>query len=150
MSDYEPQAEPAPPGARDGHEPSEVGIRGIFVFGAALIGLIVVVMLVLASIMRGFIAAEKADGTTTKQLVRESPGDFPAPRLQRSTTFDMVEFRKREEAALSGYGWEDRRAGIARIPIERAMEILARNGLPKPKPSATEAKPTASEPGEKE
>ncbi len=26
---------------------------------------------------------------------------------------------------LSGYGWADRRAGIARIPVERAMEILA-------------------------
>jgi len=29
---------------------------------------------------------------------------------------------------LSAYGWVDREAGRARIPIERAMELLARDG----------------------
>jgi hypothetical protein len=153
MNDHTPQ-QPADAPGRPGHEPSEVRIRGIFIFGAALIALIAVAMLVLAGMMRGFSAEEKADGTTTKELVQNRPGDFPAPNLQRHTTYDMVEFRKKEDAALSSYGWEDRRAGIAQIPIDRAIDILARDGLPRPKPpekpAAPEPKPAATEPGEKE
>lgn len=134
MSHEEPQGDVRPADIAAGHEPSEVGIGRIFVFGAALISLTAVAMLLLAGLMRGFSAEEKKDGTTTADLVKEEPGDFPAPRLQRNTTYDMVEFRKQEEAALSSYGWEDAKAGIARIPIDRAMDLLIKNGLPKPKP----------------
>jgi DNA-binding GntR family transcriptional regulator len=35
-----------------------------------------------------------------------------------------------ETAILHSYGWVDRDAGIVRIPIERAIEILAERGLP--------------------
>ena len=54
----------------------------------------------------------------------------PAPRLQASPTRDMQEMRrtgKRQAAEL----WLDRQsAGIARIPIDQAMELLATHGLP--------------------
>lgn len=33
----------------------------------------------------------------------------------------------RQEKSLSTYGWVDKRAGIARIPIERAMQLLTEN-----------------------
>ena len=134
MSHEDPQGDVRPPDGPAGHEPSEVGIRGIFLFGAALSALTVVVMIGLAGLMRGFSAEEKKDGTTTADLVKEEAGDFPTPRLQRNTTYDMVEFRKQEEAALASYGWEDPKAGIARIPIDRAMDLLVKNGLPRPKP----------------
>jgi hypothetical protein len=38
--------------------------------------------------------------------------------------------RSEERAALSEYRWIDRERGVARIPIERAMEIVAESGLP--------------------
>jgi hypothetical protein len=31
---------------------------------------------------------------------------------------------------LEGYGWVDREAGVVRLPIERAMELLLERGLP--------------------
>jgi hypothetical protein len=31
---------------------------------------------------------------------------------------------------LEGYGWVDREAGVVRVPIERAMELLLERGLP--------------------
>ena len=37
----------------------------------------------------------------------------------------------RADAASTAYGWVDRKAGIAHIPVERAMDILAKTGLPK-------------------
>jgi hypothetical protein len=30
---------------------------------------------------------------------------------------------------LNGYGWVDRQAGVAHIPIDRAIEIVGRSGL---------------------
>lgn len=160
MNDATPQRDTDPADAVVGHEPSEVGIRRIFVFGGALAALTVVVLTVLGGVMRTFAAREKADGTTTRDLVAERPGDFPAPRLQTNTTFDMVEFRRQEDAALNSYGWVDPGAGVAQIPIDRAIDLLARNGLPRPKPqekpAAPETKPAppanrpGTEPGKKD
>ena len=44
---------------------------------------------------------------------------------------EMVELKKEEQTHVYSYGWVDQKAGIAHIPVDRAMEILARNGLPK-------------------
>jgi hypothetical protein len=46
-----------------------------------------------------------------------------------------------ENAALATYGWVDRDAGIVRIPIERAMELLVLRGLPPSKPLAVSTPP---------
>ncbi len=35
-----------------------------------------------------------------------------------------------QEKVLSSYGWVDQKAGIARIPIARAIDIVAAQGLP--------------------
>lgn len=40
----------------------------------------------------------------------------------------FAERRRRQEERLQGYGWVDRQKGIIHIPIERAMELVARAG----------------------
>lgn len=50
----------------------------------------------------------------------------PAPRLQPDPARDLAVLREREQRKLEGYGWVDRKAGFAQIPIERAMALLAR------------------------
>ena len=42
----------------------------------------------------------------------------------------MEVFAAREEGELTTYGWVNKTSGIVRIPIQRAMEILAQRGLP--------------------
>jgi len=63
-----------------------------------------------------------------------SPGEvtsiFPQPRLETNERLEINDFRLREEQALNTYGWVDQQAGIARIPIERAMQLIAQRGLP--------------------
>lgn len=66
----------------------------------------------------------------------------PEPRLQPHPTLDLAVERRRETATLDGYAWVDRRAGIARIPIARAMQILADKGAPPT--SASMPAPTTS------
>jgi len=54
----------------------------------------------------------------------------PAPRLQTAPLQDLTTLRARDAALLDGYGWVNREDGIVRIPVERAIEVLAARGLP--------------------
>ena len=38
--------------------------------------------------------------------------------------------RAAEDQILNSYGWVDRSKGIVRIPIDRAIDLLAKRGLP--------------------
>jgi len=61
------------------------------------------------------------------------PGDvtkFPAPRLETNEPAEINDFRIQEETKLHSYGWVDEQAGVVRIPIDRAMELVAQRGLP--------------------
>ncbi len=54
----------------------------------------------------------------------------PQPRLQVEPQTDLAQFRAQEDQILNGYGWIDQKAGKVRIPISRAMQLLAQRGLP--------------------
>lgn len=54
-------------------------------------------------------------------------GPRPQP-TPSSYTIQML--RPGEEQLLHSYGWIDQKAGIARIPVDRAIDIIAARGLP--------------------
>ena len=69
---------------------------------------------------------------------------FPEPALQKKPQADLKRFELEQRMSLSGYGWIDRSRGIARIPIEEAMRIIAARGdhaydPPEPPPTASNA-----------
>jgi hypothetical protein len=53
----------------------------------------------------------------------------PPPVLQTNPMTDLRSLRAREDSTLETYGWIDRKAGVIRIPIERAIELTAERGL---------------------
>ena len=56
---------------------------------------------------------------------------FPTPRLQTDDgNEDVAVLHAREDLLLDNYTWADQSKGKVRIPIERAMEIIAQHGLP--------------------
>jgi hypothetical protein len=66
-------------------------------------------------------------GRDYEKFLKES---FPAPQLETDERTQLNDIRLREEDTLSTYGWVDQKAGTVRIPIDRAMDILAQRGLP--------------------
>jgi hypothetical protein len=52
------------------------------------------------------------------------------PQLQVNSREDWTNFRKSQEDALHEYSWENRSTGTVRVPIEEAMELLVKKGLP--------------------
>jgi hypothetical protein len=76
-----------------------------------------------------------------------APRPFPAPELQTSPLSDLEKLQSAQLARIERYGWVDRSKGLLRIPIERAMEIVASKGAaalepleqaPSPQQSAAE------------
>ena len=63
--------------------------------------------------------------------VAELTQTFPTPRLQTDDgNQDVADLHAREDLLLDNYSWVDQSKGKVRIPIERAMELIAQRGLP--------------------
>ena len=58
------------------------------------------------------------------------------PVLQISPARDMAALRAKEDLLLRGTAWIDRDQGLARIPVETAMELLVKRAAPpSPRPA---------------
>ena len=112
-----------------GREERDVPLRPIVLSGmslAALAGLSLLAMWLLFD----YFAARRARLEVAPSPVFEARQLPPEPRLQVSPQQALQQMRAAETALLHSYGWVDRQGGIVRIPIERAIELLAERGLP--------------------
>ncbi len=57
--------------------------------------------------------------------VYEQLQTIPTPRLQVSDQADLGALLKKDEGVLNALGWVDEKAGIARIPIDDAIRLVA-------------------------
>jgi hypothetical protein len=57
-----------------------------------------------------------------------SPGQFPEPRLEARSGQDLGALLKAQRDQFQSYAWVDRGRGLVRIPVSRAMEIVAARG----------------------
>ncbi|HMP75976.1 MAG TPA: hypothetical protein PKE12_06750 [Kiritimatiellia bacterium] len=73
--------------------------------------------------------AERADQAVSA-FVREARVLPPEPRLQVDEPATWAVERARQRELVSHYAWVDQNSGRVRIPVERAMELLAERGLP--------------------
>lgn len=60
-----------------------------------------------------------------------TPEQFPSPRLEKDYDEEINQVLPEQKALTENYAWVDEKAGIARIPVDRAIDILAEKGLPK-------------------
>lgn len=130
VGDMQPQGT-IDPAHGPGHEPFEIKVRNILAFGIALAIVCLIVFFVISTVFMGnFVRDERRAQLAVPERLRDDRGQFPEPRLQASPPGDLTTMRKEDAAALDSYGWVDQKKGIARIPIDRAIDILATEGLP--------------------
>ena len=76
-----------------------------------------------------------------------APEQFPSPRVQTHQSEELQELLSAQRRQLTGYEWADQNKTLVRIPIERAMEIIAQRGgeayAPLVPPGPATADPTA-------
>jgi hypothetical protein len=117
---------------RVGHEERDIRLRPIIWAGVTLIVLAIVVQVGLWWLFDYFIERRThLEGPPVPTAPLVWPRQLPTgPRLQTDPHRDLQELLSAENAILQSYGWVDQGAGIVRIPISRAMELLAERGLP--------------------
>jgi hypothetical protein len=124
----QPAPDPAAPSAdslREGHElsdadPTVIGrwVLGLFVMIFAIIGLVAWMYATLYS-------GAKA------MPVKAIEGSFKyAPQAKSGIDKDWEIIAAETHRRMAGYGWTDRAHGRVHIPIEQAMALVARDGLP--------------------
>jgi hypothetical protein len=124
-------SEPAEHASR-GHEERDIRLRPIAWAGVALVVLAIVVHVGLGWLFGHFTERRtRLEGPPAPTAPLAWPRQLPTgPRLQTDPHRDLQQLRSAETAILQNYSWVDRESGIARIPINRAMELLAERGLP--------------------
>ncbi len=113
------------------YEPSSFRTDRILWFSGSLLIALVVAAAVAVALLGGV--------HPPRPVTAAPPTAVPAlapPLLQPAPAGDLRSYRSEKSAQLEGYAWADKDAGLARVPIERAMQILAAQGASVPAPSA--------------
>jgi len=140
---------------KEGYEVTDVSVQGIMVFLVGLfvsVGVFFVLCFGLGKVINYGLA--KQDGPTNRwnansvasagklknmesnpagaqQELKQLTQSFPTPRLQTDDgNQDLANLHEREDLLLGHYSWVDESHTKVRIPIERAMELIAQRGLP--------------------
>jgi hypothetical protein len=109
------------PTASRAHETADVAGRSIWIAaGAFAASLVVVVLAAAGTLWLLHYEAQRALFPTDA-----TPSHMPNPPLQTAAPLDLRALREQKHALLSEYRWVDRAHGVVRIPIERAMDLLA-------------------------
>lgn len=112
------------------HEKSDVNVRAPAMVVLGLAVLTAIGMLVSWATFNHYSARQRAAATPASPLADTLPKEPPAPHLQVDPQLDLRTLRAEEAQILKSYSWLDKNTGIVRIPIDRAMEIIADRGLP--------------------
>lgn len=153
-SGHDPKEHYNEPSVKEGYEVTDASTGGIFVFllGLALsVGVFFVLCFVMGKVINR--ALEAHDGPLNKWNVANSGAQsrknlesnpvleqqqlqaltqkFPTPRLEMDDgNQDLADLHDREDLLLNYYSWIDRSQGSVRIPVDRAMQLIAQWGLP--------------------
>ena len=112
------------------HEETDVNIRAIFGFAAALLAVAIVIHVAVWGLFRYFDDREARVYGPASPLATGEARLPPEPRLQVNPREDAAEFHAQEDAILNGYTWVSRETGTVRIPIAEAMKTTVQKGLP--------------------
>ena len=130
------------PNAHGDYERRDIGVAGVLYFLLGLAAAGILVHFLVSGLYNFLEKRSDANQPAVSPLIQNVPTDtrhvnrdypqtaFPTPRLEENERGQLDDIRLNEEQTLSTYGWVDQKAGTVRIPIDRAMDLLAQRGLP--------------------
>ncbi len=131
--------EPRNPDVR--HEIGDVNARALTKFGVSM-GALIVIFLFGLWFMFDYLKNREAElgRPMSPSAMVNAQRLPPEPRLQRYAAQDMRDLRADQNRVLRQYALIDPDKGIVRIPVERAMDLVAQRGLPQPAQPAGKTK----------
>lgn len=111
------------------HERKDADVIGLLMIVLLLFLIVVVCLMACWGVLHFYNRSRESQCLPPVRMERER-ASFPAPQLIEHPGNEWKKTRNEEETELKSYGWVDRSAGIAHIPIARAMQLLVERGLP--------------------
>jgi hypothetical protein len=112
------------------HETTDINIRAIIWFAVVLSATAAAIHLSMYGMFVLLDKLERQNDAAVSPLAPAAGEAPPEPRLQTTPWADLKQLRTEELQYLHSYGWVDRNAGVARIPIDKAKTLLLQRGLP--------------------
>jgi hypothetical protein len=125
------------------HEESEIDVRALVLAAVALATVVVGtaalmyalfwwVLTPMAAANDPHVSPLAIPETKMPTTTNTSPffGGAPEPKLLTNEPALLKQTRQSETEELHTYGWVDEKAGIARVPIDKAKTLLLERGLP--------------------
>ncbi len=111
-----------------GHETREVNIKLILLSTLGMVILVLAVCFVTVGIFN-YLSSTQAQPERANDLTR--PMELPkAPRVQEHPSEEYKVLHANEARVLNSYAWVNQADGTVRIPIDRAIDLIAERGLP--------------------
>jgi hypothetical protein len=140
-----PGAEAEPRNADVSFEKADVQVTTIYWYLGALAIAVILSYIVCVFVLR-LTTKIAVEFDTPPPMIRQEMGSAyealpPEPRLQgvpghlTDPQTDLRQKVKADTAANEKYGWIDQSSGIAQIPVQDAMKIIAEKGLPAIQPA---------------
>ena len=105
--------------AEQSREPADLDTRRVLVGAISILAMVVIAM----AVAWIFIVHLSQPG---RVATRNQRARFPQPAEQPVPLEDLAQYRKEQQARLTQYRWIDRKAGVVQIPVDRAIDALAR------------------------
>lgn len=146
---------------RDSFEQEDLSPVGVFYFMAGLAIVGVLIYFIVVGMYRFLDAQDRKKQTPPNPMAIQTGVDvrgtmpfsealskinqtFPKPVLEHSEMQQFNNVLEKQDQTLDSYDWVDKDKGIVRIPIDKAMELLAQRGLPVLPQGAAAQAPSAS------
>jgi hypothetical protein len=120
------------------HEETDVNVRAIIWFVVVLTAIVLVTDVAMWGLFKALDYYEAQHDPPMSPLFLPAGRPLPPPGLQTMPWTDLKHYRADANTYLHSYGWVDQKTGVARIPIEKAKEMLLKQGLPV-RPEAVDA-----------
>jgi hypothetical protein len=114
-----------------GYERTDVNTWAIGKFGIALVLISVGAMAILLMFFHYLIDREGPAPPKAYSSLSEANVKKPAGvQLEEAPVQQLARERAAEDQILNSYGWVDKQKGIVRVPIDVAIDMVAKKGLP--------------------
>jgi hypothetical protein len=137
--------------ATPGYETRDAHVGGAFKFLLGLGIVLIASALVCWGMFRLFSMQEISQQAPASPFADTRPLPL-GPQLQVNPREDWLKFREEQQKSLETLAWENQTAGTVRVPIEEAMDLLVKKGLPvqgAPQAQPADARKPAQEGGKK-
>lgn len=114
-----------------GHEERDVSVPAVTKFGLGVGAGVIVAIFLMWFLFDQFAVREARRTAKPEPMEAANPQKLPPePRLQPTPVIDLKTFRANEDKLLNSYGWVDQSKGVVRIPVDKALDLVAKEGLP--------------------